>query len=154
MNCKSNTVKYGTETYKICNGDAKNVNQRKNKESIWLHGCQGSGTKFYESVVRLAWRKDKFCEVGVANFLLKSWRKTSANEIRTFQYGSCVSTLSRSRPKSILGNSNPLNILLLQTSPNCLGRSWNPSTKRPERQLHSWASMSATQHFLRLSQSA
>ena len=31
---------------------------------------------------------------------------------------------------------NPLNILLLQTRPNCLGRSWNPSTKRPERQLH------------------
>ena len=43
--------------------------------------------------------------------------------------------------------SNPLNILLLQTRPNCLGRSWNPSTKRPERQLHSWASMSATSMF-------
>ena len=48
--------------------------------------------------------------------------------------------------------SNPLNILLLQTRPNSLGRSWNPSTKRPERQLHSWASMSATQHVWRLSQ--
>ena len=48
--------------------------------------------------------------------------------------------------------SNPLNILLLQTPPNCLGRSWNPSTKRPERQLHSWTSMSATQHVWRLSQ--
>ena len=48
--------------------------------------------------------------------------------------------------------SNPLNILLLQTRQNCLARSWNPSTKRPERQLHSWASMSATQHVWRLSQ--
>ena len=84
-------------------------------------------------------------------------------------------TLPRSHPKRILGNSaiaraynschpsveppsttskisNPLNILLLQTRQNCLGRSWNPSTKRPERQLHSWASMSATQHVWRLSQ--
>ena len=66
-------------------------------------------------------------------------------------------TLSRSHPKRILGNSaskisNPINILLLQTRQNCLGRSWNPSTKRPERQLHSWASMSATQHVWRLSQ--
>ena len=59
MNCKSNTVKYGTEKYKICNGDDKNVNQRKNKKSIWLHGRQGSGTKFYESVVWPAWRKEK-----------------------------------------------------------------------------------------------
>ena len=31
--------------------------------------------------------KEKFCEVGVANCLLKSWRKTSAYEIGTFQYG-------------------------------------------------------------------
>ena len=31
--------------------------------------------------------KRKFCEAGVANFMLKSWRKTSAYEIRTFQYG-------------------------------------------------------------------
>ena len=47
--------------------------------------------------------------------------------------------------------SNPLNFLLLQTRPNCLGRSWNPSIKRPERQLHSWASIFATQHVWRLS---
>ena len=47
---------------------------------------------------------------------------------------------------------NPYNILLLQTRLNCHGRSWNPSTKRPERQLHSWASMSAAQHAWRLSQ--
>ena len=33
--------------------------------------------------------------------------------------------------------SNPLNFLLLQTRPNCLGRSWNLSTKRLERRLHS-----------------
>ena len=44
--------------------------------------------------------------------------------------------------------SNPFNILLLQTRPNCLGRSWNPSTKRPERQLHSWASMSESEDCL------
>ena len=48
--------------------------------------------------------------------------------------------------------SKPMNFLLLQTRPNCLGRSWNPSTKRPERHLHSWASMSATQHVWQLSQ--
>ena len=55
-------------------------------------------------------------------------------------------------PPSITSKiSNPLNILLLQTRPNCFGRSWNPSTKRPERQFHSWASMSATQHVWRLS---
>ena len=46
-NCKSYTVKYGTEKYKICNGDAKNVNQRKNKENISLHGRKGSGTKLW-----------------------------------------------------------------------------------------------------------
>ena len=67
--------------------------------------------------------------------------------------------LPLSRPKRILGNpahfpfhgvfisveppsttskiSNPLNFLLLQTRPNWLGRSWNLSTKRPERRLHS-----------------
>ena len=45
---------------------------------------------------------------------------------------------------------NSMNFLLLQTRPNCLGRSCNPSTKRPERQLHSWASMFATQHVWRL----
>ena len=33
--------------------------------------------------------------------------------------------------------SNPLNFLLLQTRPNCIGRSWNLSTKRPDRRLHS-----------------
>ena len=32
---------------------------------------------------------------------------------------------------------NPLNFLLLQTRPNCHSRSWNLSTKRLERQLHS-----------------
>ena len=47
--------------------------------------------------------------------------------------------------------SNPLNFLLLQTRPNCLGRSWNLSTKRPERQLHSWASNFSSQHVWRLS---
>ena len=43
--------------------------------------------------------------------------------------------------------SNPLNFLLLETSSNCLGRSWNPSTKRPERQLHSWVSIFATAYL-------
>ena len=33
--------------------------------------------------------------------------------------------------------SNPLNFLLHQTRPKCLGRSWNLSTKRLERRLHS-----------------
>ena len=33
--------------------------------------------------------------------------------------------------------SNPLNFLLLQTRPNCIGRSSNLSTKRPDRRLHS-----------------
>ena len=90
-------------------------------------------------------------------------------------------TLPGSRPKRVLGNSavlrayhccsfhfifflisveppsttskiyNLLNLLQSQTRPNCFGRSWYPSTKRPERQLHSWASMSATQHVWRLS---
>ena len=32
---------------------------------------------------------------------------------------------------------NPLNFLLLQTRPNCHSRSWNLSTKRLERRLHS-----------------
>ena len=69
--------------------------------------------------------------------------------------------LPLSRPKKILGNprirraynspafhvieppsttskiSIPLNFLLLQTRPNCIGRSWNLSTKRPDRRLHS-----------------
>ena len=31
--------------------------------------------------------KKNSCEVGVANFILESWLKTSAYEIRTFQYG-------------------------------------------------------------------
>ena len=31
--------------------------------------------------------KKNFCDVGVTNFMPKSWRKTSAYEIRTFQYG-------------------------------------------------------------------
>ena len=33
--------------------------------------------------------------------------------------------------------SIPLNFLLLQTRPNCIGRSWNLSTKRPDKRLHS-----------------
>ena len=37
-----------------------------------------------------------------------------------------------------------MDFLLLQARQNCLGRSWNASTKRLERQLHSWASNVAT----------
>ena len=40
-------------------------------------------------------------------------------------------------PRTTNKLSNPLNFLLLQTRPNCLGRSWNLSTKRQERRLHS-----------------
>ena len=29
-----------------------------------------------------------------------------------------------------------MNFLLLQTRPNCIGKSWNISTKRPDRRLH------------------
>ena len=40
----------------------------------------------------------------------------------------------------------------LKLAQNCLGRSWNPFAKQPERQLHSCASMSARQYVWRLSQ--
>ena len=34
-----------------------------------------------------------------------------------------------------------LHSLEVKSPPNCLGRSWNPTTERPERQLHSWTTM-------------
>ena len=36
---------------------------------------------------------------------------------------------------------HPLHSLEVKSRPNCLGRSWNPTTERPERQLHSWKTM-------------
>ena len=42
-----------------------------------------------------------------------------------------------------------LKFLALKTCPNCIGRSWNSSTERPERQLHSWTAMFTTEHFRR-----
>ena len=45
--------------------------------------------------------------------------------------------------------SNPLNFLLLQTRPNCIGRSWNLYIHKTARQTTSlWASIFATQHYL------
>ena len=42
-----------------------------------------------------------------------------------------------------------LKFLSFRTCPNCIGRSWNSSTERPERQLHSWTAMFTTEHFRR-----
>ena len=42
------------------------------------------GPSFMSRTTGVVQRK-KFCEAGVANCLLKSWRKTSAYEIRTFR---------------------------------------------------------------------
>ena len=100
----------------------------------------------------------------VANLKVRPWYLTGSFPLNVFR-GLFISHFIRpslaymylklplSRPERILGNpaiaiafrstqptskiSNPLNFLLLQTRPNCLGRSWNPSTKRPKRQLHS-----------------
>ena len=87
--------------------------------------------------------------------------------------------LPRSCPKRILGNSaipwqgnapdshfivffisvgppsptskipHPLKFLAFKTCPNCIGRSWNSSTERPERRLHSWSAMFTREHFRR-----
>ena len=46
-------------------------------------------------------------------------------------------SISVEPPSTTREISNPLNFLLLQTRPNCIGRSWNVSTKRPDRRLHS-----------------
>ena len=43
----------------------------------------------------------------------------------------------------------PLTFLAVKTCPNCIGRSWNSSTERPERQLHSWTTMFATEPLKR-----
>ena len=40
-----------------------------------------------------------------------------------------------------------LKFLAFKTCPNCIGRSWNSSTERPERQLHSWTAMFTAEHF-------
>ena len=39
-----------------------------------------------------------------------------------------------------------LHCLKNKTRPNCLGKSYNPSTERPERWLHSWTALSASKH--------
>ena len=87
--------------------------------------------------------------------------------------------LPRSCPKRILGNSaipwqgktpdshfivffisvgppsptskitHRLKVLAFKTCPDCVSRSWNSSTERPERQLHSWTAMFTTEHFRR-----
>ena len=87
--------------------------------------------------------------------------------------------LPRSCPKRILGNSaipwqwktpdshfivffisvgppsptskipHPSKVLAFKTCPDCVSRSWNSSTERPERQLHSWTAMFTTEHFRR-----
>ena len=45
--------------------------------------------------------------------------------------------------------SRPLCSLEVKTRPNCLGRSKNPSAEQPERQVHSWATMTRYEHFWR-----
>ena len=48
--------------------------------------------------------------------------------------------------------SRPLCSLEVKTHPNCLGRSKNPEqnrTEQPERQVHSWATMTRYEHFWR-----
>ena len=42
-----------------------------------------------------------------------------------------------------------LKFLAFKTCPNCIGRSWNSCTERPEGQLHSWTAMFTTKHFRR-----
>ena len=39
-----------------------------------------------------------------------------------------------------------LKFLAFKTCPNCISRSWNPSTERPERHLYSWTAMFTTEH--------
>ena len=42
-----------------------------------------------------------------------------------------------------------LKVLAFKTCPDCISRSWNSSTERPERQLHPWTVMFTTEHFRR-----
>ena len=101
---------------------------------------------------------DAFRELYFSHFIrpslgyltLPRLRHSASVELLPFPFHSFF--ISVEPPSTTSKISNPLNLLLLKTRPNCHGRSWNPSTKRPERQLHLWASMSATQHVWRLSQ--
>ena len=57
-------------------------------------------------------------------------RNTASIELPHFPF-------HRALPSTTSEISIPLNFILLQTRPNCIGRSWNLSTKRPDRRLHS-----------------
>ena len=48
-------------------------------------------------------------------------------------------------------NITPVTLCSLEvkTRPNCHGRSKNPSAEQPERQVHSWATMTRYEHFWR-----
>ena len=68
------------------------------------------------------------------------------------------SVIPGSRPKGILGVKPPsptgknwhrLHSLQVKSHSTCNGRSWNPTTERPERQLHSSAAMLRFDHFRR-----
>ena len=50
-------------------------------------------------------------------------------------------------PNPIKKIAHRMEFLFFKTCPNCIGRSWNSSTESPERQLHSWTTMFATEHF-------
>ena len=63
-------------------------------------------------------------------------RNTASIELPHFPFHSYFRSLIEP-PSTTSEISIPLNFLLLQTRPNCIGRSWNISTKRPDRRLHS-----------------
>ncbi|KAL9978547.1 hypothetical protein ACROYT_G016074 [Oculina patagonica] len=45
-----------------------------------------------------------------------------------------------------------LHSLEVRTRPKCLGRSWNPPTERPERQLYPWTAIFRFEYFWRSNQ--
>ena len=61
---------------------------------------------------------------------------TASIELPHFPFHSFFRSLVEP-PSTTSEISTPLNVLLLQTRPNYIGRSWNLSTKRPDRRLHS-----------------
>ena len=61
--------------------------KERTKKVFGYMAVRGVGPSFMSLSYDRRGAKKKFCEFGVANCLLKSWRKTSACEIRTFQYG-------------------------------------------------------------------
>ena len=105
-----------------------------------LHLQQTFSSQRFPRAIHQPFYQTQSCVSQVASFTpeknSEKSRTTASIELPHFPFHSFFRSLVEP-PSTTSEISIPLNFLLLQTRPNCIGRSWNLSTKRPDRRLHS-----------------